>query len=269
MPAHEVETATAKRRVLVRAADAQIDVTVDGEAGASIVLLPSSLRDSEDFDDLARRIASAGFVVLRPQPRGMGESRGPMEDLTLEVLARDVALVIEKLGGGRSIILGHAFGHYVARVVDLNHRARVRGLVLAAAAAKEFPPHLAESLAIAADTSAPRTERLQHLQRPFFAPGNDSSSWLQGWHPQLRAAYGAASAKPSKDVWWPVTNAPILELQAAEDPWRPPASRLELKEVLGEKVSVQVIARASHALIPEQSGAVAQTVIQWITGLAP
>ncbi|UUX95012.1 hypothetical protein [Aquabacterium sp. J223] len=45
----------------------RVDVRIDGR-GPAVVLLPSSLRDSLDFDPLARRLAGAGFRVLRPQP---------------------------------------------------------------------------------------------------------------------------------------------------------------------------------------------------------
>ncbi|BEP62287.1 hypothetical protein GmRootV213_28410 [Variovorax sp. V213] len=255
-------------RELLHDGGVAIDVLVDG-TGPAIVLLPSSQRDSLDFDVVSRQIARAGYRVLRPQPRGMGRSRGPMEGLNLSVLARDVVLAIDRLGGGRAVIVGHAYGHFVARVADLEHPPRVRGLVVVGAAAKVFPQGMVESLAIAADPGKPREERLKQLQFSMFAPGNDASSWLDGWHPELRDAYRRAGATPSKDVWWPVSNAPILDLQGAEDPWRPPATRNELKDILGDKVTVQVIPRAGHALIPEQPSAVSEAIVGWVRTLQP
>ena len=260
--------ARAQERQLLHDGDAQIDVLIDGD-GPAIVMLPSSQRDSFDFDDVARRIAAAGFKVLRPQPRGMGRSSGPMQGLNLSSLARDVATTIQQLGGGRAVIVGHAFGHFVARVTDLEHPARVRGVVVLGGAAREFPPGIANSLAIAADTTRPADERLAHLRIAFFAPGNDASSWLDGWHPGLREAYRGVSAKPPKDAWWPVSNAPVLDLQGDADPWRPAATRDELKAVLGDKVTVRVINNASHALIPEQPAAVTAAIIEWVRALPP
>jgi len=255
-------------RELLRDGGVAIDVLVDG-SGPAVVLLPSSQRDSLDFDEVARQIARAGYRVLRPQPRGMGHSRGPMEGLDLSILARDVVLAIDRLGGGRAVIVGHAYGHFVARVVDLEHPSRVRGVVVLGAAARVFPKGMVESLAVAADPGKPREERLKQLQFSMFAPGNDASSWLEGWHPALREAYRKAGATPSKDVWWPVSNAPILDLQGGEDPWRPPATRNELKDVLGDKVTVRVIPRAGHALIPEQPAAVSEAIVEWIRALQP
>lgn len=257
---------TGASRVLLRQADVQVDVLVDGE-GPAIVMLPSSQRDSFDFDDVAERLARAGFRVLRPQPRGMGRSAGPMQALDLEVLARDVALVIERLGAGRAVLVGHAFGHFVARVTDLKHPELVRGIVVLGGAARRFPPGIAETLAIASDTTRPAAERLAQLRIGFFAPGNDPSAWLEGWHPELREAYRRASAHPPKDAWWPVSHSPILDLQGADDPWRPPATRDELRAVLGDQVTVRLVPRASHALIPEQPAAVADAIVDWVRAL--
>lgn len=251
-----------QRRELLIDGPVQIDVLVDG-AGPAIVMLPSSQRDSLDFDDVARRIASAGFTVLRPQPRGMLNSRGSMPGLTLNDLARDVALVISRLGDGRAIVAGHAFGHYAARVTALNHPAMVRGVAVLAGAARTFPPGLTAALDVAADDKRPRDERLAALQLAFFAPGNDASTWLDGWHPALRETYRAAAASPPKAAWWPSSPVPILDLQGACDPWRPADTRLELQAALGSKVTTQLIAQASHALLPEQPAAVAAALTAW------
>ena len=57
----------------------------------------------------------------------MGRSSAPPADMTLATLAADVALAIERLGNGRAVVVGHAYGHWVARVTGLNHAPRVRG----------------------------------------------------------------------------------------------------------------------------------------------
>lgn len=259
---------TVRQRALLTDGAVRIDVIVEGR-GPAVVLLPSSQRDSEDFDGLAERLAAFGFKVLRPQPRGMGASAGPMNDLTLHVLAGDVATTVRQLGGGRAVLVGHAYGHFVARVADLDHPGLVRGVVVAGGAARTFPPGVARSLAVASDPAQSRDARLRGLREGFFAPGNDPTPWLEGWHPALREVYSRAGRMPAKEVWWPVSNAPILDLQGAEDPWRPPATRNELKDVLGDKVQVKIVPRASHALIPEQPAAVAQAIADWIGTLPP
>jgi pimeloyl-ACP methyl ester carboxylesterase len=260
-----------RRRVLLTPqSDVTLDVIVDGKDGLSpVVLLPSFIRDSNDFDDVVDRIANAGYLVLRPQPRGMNASCGPLQNLTLHVLADDVAATIRELGNGhRAVIVGHAFGHSVARVTDLDHPQLVRGIVIAAGQQQhQNNSSLIASLDHASNKNLLQDERLKHLYHAFFAPSNDASVWFTGWHPALRTIYYNAAMIPPKNEWWPVSHTPILDLQAAEDPWRPPQSRNELKDTLGSVVTVQVIERASHALFPEQPEKVADAIVNWILTL--
>ncbi len=248
-----------------------LQVTVDGEHDAPpLVMLPSSQRDASDFNDAAVMLAAAGFCVLRPWPRGMASSDAPLEGLSLYTLAADGVFAVQELGGNRPAIwLGHAYGHYIARVADLAHPEYVRGVVVAAAAARTFPDRVPQTLEIAMDPKQSTEARLAALREGFFAPGNDPTSWLRGWHPALRAAYKAASGVPHKSTWWPVTNSPILDLQAAQDPWRPESTRNELRDVLGDKITVRLIENASHALMVEQPRAVADAIIEWERTLPP
>ena len=155
----------------MRTADGQIDVITEG-AGPLIVLLPSRGRDSEDYDEVAQGIAKAGFRVLRPQPRGIGQSIAPMRDITLHDFARDIAAVIRHYGGP-AVIVGHAYGNWVARMTAVDHPQLVRGVVIAAAAAKKYPPELSVAVTKSGDMSLPKEERLKYLRGTFFAPGND------------------------------------------------------------------------------------------------
>lgn len=255
-----------RRRELVTLGAACIDVIVEG-AGPALVLLPSSLRDSEDFDGLAGLLATEGFQVLRPQPRGMGRSSEPPEGMTLETLAADVAGVIAALAAGPAVVVGHAYGHWVARLADLRHPQQVRGVVLLAAGARQFPPGLAEALAIASDPQQPEEDRLAALRHCMFAPGHEPHEWLEGWHPEWRAAYRHASQHPPRDEWFASVRSPVLDLQGAQDEWRPPATRRELADLAPDRVTVQVIARAGHAMVPEQPRAVAQAICGWVRRL--
>ena len=111
--------------------DVRIEVIAEGR-GPLIVMLPSRGRGAEDFDGVADELVKAGFRVLRPQPRGAALSLGPMQNLTLHDLARDVAAVIRNAGdGGPAIIVGHAFGSWVARMTAIDHPELVRGVVMA------------------------------------------------------------------------------------------------------------------------------------------
>jgi pimeloyl-ACP methyl ester carboxylesterase len=256
-----------RRRVSVEYDDISIDVILDepaSDASGSLVLLPSSSRDSEDFDEISELFAAEGFRVLRPQPRGMCGSTGPMDGLTLHDYARDVAIAIERLSDGPAIVLGHAFGQWIGRCVAADHPLHVRGVILAAAAAKSANPALREHLAKCIDTSLADPVRLAALQVAFFAPGHDPSSWLSNWHPIASKSQRAASAATKQEDWWTAGSAPVLDIQAESDPWRPADTRYGIRDDLGaDRVTVVVIQDASHALIPEQPTAVVRAVCDW------
>lgn len=256
-----------RERKIVRHGDVSLDVIAEGQ-GPMVVLLPSRGRDSEDYDDVAAGIARAGFCVLRPQPRGIAGSTGPMDGITLHDLAGDVAAVIEREGGGApAVVVGHAFGNWVARMTAVDHPKLVRGVVIAAAAARQYPPELSAAVTKIADMSLPDEERLKYLRYAFFAPGHDAAEWLAGWYPEANRSQVLAAKATGQREWWSAGTAPLLDLQAADDPFKPAAARQELKEEFGDRVTIAVIPNASHALIPEQPQAVVEAIVGWMRTL--
>jgi pimeloyl-ACP methyl ester carboxylesterase len=231
------------------------------------VLLPSLARDSEDYDPVAAGLAAAGLRVLRPQPRGIARSSGPLAGVSLHDFARDISEVIERLGDGRAVIVGHAYGNWVARMTAVDHPQRVRGVVIAAAAARQYAPELTVAINQAGDAKLPDEERLAALRFAFFAPGNDPALWLTGWHPEIRDSQRAAAAAVAQAEWWSGGQAPLLDLQAEQDPFRPRAKANEMKDEFGDRVTVAVIPNASHALMPEQPKAVVDALVAWIRTL--
>ena len=252
--------------------DVRIEVIAEG-SGPLVVLLPSRGRDSEDFDDIASGVAKAGFRVLRPQPRGTGGSSGPMKGLSLHHFARDTAAVIRHEGGGPAVIVGHAFGNWVARMTAVDYPQLVRGVAIVAAAAKAYPAgfagakELSEAVKKAGDPALPEAERLKYLRMAFFASGNDARVWLTGWHPEADEAQSAAGRATKQSEWWSGGAAPLLDLQAALDPFKPRAMMNEMRDEFGERVTIVVVPNAGHALIPEQPVAVTEAIVAWISRL--
>ena len=123
----------------VRTADVAIETYVDGD-GPTLVILPSYGRDGgADYDDITAQAARAGWRVLRPQPRGVAGSSGPMTGVTLHDLADDVAAVVRALGRRpRRVLLGHAFGHAVSRMVATDHPDLITAVILAASRPRRF-----------------------------------------------------------------------------------------------------------------------------------
>jgi pimeloyl-ACP methyl ester carboxylesterase len=238
----------------------RIVVTEVGK-GPAIVILPSIGRGAAEMADLAEALASRGYKVLLPEPRGIGGSVGP-DDFTLRDLADDVAALI----GGRSpaVVAGHAFGNWVARMTAARHAGLVAGVVLLAAAAREWPRDLARHVETSADSSLPREIRLASLRHAFFAAGNDAVPWLDGWHLDLLLRRKRCTDTVPDDEWRAAGSCPILDLQGSDDPFRPEPSREELTEEFPERAERVTIADASHALPVEQPGRCAEAMAEWI-----
>jgi pimeloyl-ACP methyl ester carboxylesterase len=257
-----------RERMFVTYGDVTIDVIAEGE-GPAVVFLPSLARDSKDYDAVAEGLAAKDYRVLRPQPRGIYRSKGPMAGVSLHDLARDIAEVIKRQGAGRAVLVGHAYGNWIARMTAVDHPALVRGVAIVAAAARQIAPELTAAVTNAGDLALSDADRLAALRFAFFAPGNDAAVWLDGWHPEVRDSQRAAAAAVRQDEWWSAGNVPLLDLQAAQDPFKPESKRNELKDEFGDRVTVVVIPDASHALIPEQPAEVVNALAIWIKGLHP
>ena len=93
------------------------------------------------------------------------------------------------------MIVGHAYGNWVARMTAVDHPKLVRGVVLAAAAAKKFPPRLSPACLEERRQSVPEAERLAAMQEIFFATGNDPRIWLKGWWTEASEAQRVAAAQ--------------------------------------------------------------------------
>ncbi len=243
-----------------------------GRAGdPAIVILPSLGRDGyEDYDAVASALVGKGFRVLRPQPRGIGGSTGPMDGVLLPALARDIAEVVRQQGGSRAVIVGHAYGNFVARMTAVAHPEAVRGVVLAGAQAKTVAPNIQKAPGIAGNLALPDEERLAALRLGFFAPGHDATIWLHGWYPATQKMQAASSrGAVTRDVWWHAGTAPLLELIPDRDPFKPREQWNQLRDEFGERITVKVIEGASHALFPEQPQAVADAIAAWARALPP
>jgi pimeloyl-ACP methyl ester carboxylesterase len=243
-------------------------------SGPRIVLLPSVGRDVDDFFPVAHRLAAAGYRALMPTPRGIGDSRGPMSGIGLADLAEDVAEVIRQDQGGRqdraepkAVVAGHAFGNWIARMAAACHPDLVRGVILLAAAHRDFPARLRDSIDRIMDTTRPAADRIAALQDAFFAPGHEAQGWLEGWHPQVARAQRQAARATATQTWWPAGTVPLLDLQASHDPFAPRSGANQLRDELGARVSIEVIEDAGHALLPEQPARVADAIARFMARL--
>jgi pimeloyl-ACP methyl ester carboxylesterase len=257
----------AEPRVITRG-DARIAYHADG-VGRLLVLIPSLGRGAEDFDGIAPLLAREGFRVLRPEPRGIGASSALPPGATLHDMAADVAVVIEAEGGGPAVVAGHAAGNWVARVLAHDRPDLVRGVAMVAALlGTTVDPTIRESINGSFDMRLSDDQRLQHLRRAYFAPGNDARVWLAGWHPEVAARQREAATATQDRAWLRAATAkPLLYLGAAQDTISPPPTLEALRAAVGPMAVLDVIGNAGHALVPEQPAATAAALAAWAKAL--
>jgi pimeloyl-ACP methyl ester carboxylesterase len=262
--------APAPARTIIRHGEVRIEVLSQG-GGPLVVLLPSLGRGAEDFDRIAQRLAEAGFRVLRPQPRGIGASVGPLAGIDMHDYAADVAAVIEHAGDGPAFVVGHAFGNRVARMLATDRPELVAAVALVAAniGKAPSPPDVRAAIRNSADASLPDAERLAALRYAFFAPGNDPRAWLDGWHPDVLAAQRIAGDRTSREEDFAGGRAPILYLQPGHDPLAHVEDAEAYKAQFGARVTIVVIAQASHAVIAERPDAVSDALIAYARKIWP
>ena len=242
---------------------------LDQGAGPVIVILPSLARSGRDYDDVAPRIIAKGYRVIRPEPRGIRGSHGPMDNLSIHDFAGDVAAVLDQEKTGPVLVVGHAWGSQPARMLAADRADLVLAVVLAAASAGKLLPGSSEKpfsrlraeIDGAGDPSLSKEERLVCLQKAFFAPGHDASVWLDGWFQETHEAQSYARTNTPIDDYFSAGNlVPILDLQAEYDAVVIPKI---MKPYLGDRVTEKVISNAGHSMAPEQPQAMCDAICEF------
>jgi S-formylglutathione hydrolase len=243
-----------------------IDVRIHGD-GPMIVMLPSLGRGADDFDDLGAGLAARGYTAVMPEPRGIGSTTAPLDNLTMALLAADVAAVIRAVGGdGASAhVLGHAFGNRVARMTATEYPELVESVILLACGGAVPPlPDDAAALRSVFDLDLDAEAHLAAVDRAFFADGNDASAWVDGWHPLVALSQGLAGESLDVAHWWEAGKAPVFIVQPADDVIAIAANALDIVQRLGDRARLLTIPNAGHALLPEQPAATLTAILGWL-----
>ena len=240
----------------------------DHAHGEYVLLLPSLGRGVEDFTEeyhsnLTTRLAQRGYRVVLIQPRGIGESTGELEGLTVTAMVDDIAQVMDYLRIERAHFVGHALGNRIARSFATLYPDQVLDVTLLAAGGQVPLSNEQRDTLFAIFFTEDDDERLALVDKGFFAEGQDASIWLDGWYADPALAQASAVLNP--DVYFLEGGGrPILLIQPAEDFIAPPADAgLLLKEQLGAQVTYVEIADSGHALLPERPDAVAATITNY------
>ncbi len=221
---------------------------------------PAGSRPATDLHALGATLAEHGWPTAVINPRGCDGSTGETGELPVSRLADDVAAVIQALGGDPVFLVGHAFGNRIMRTTATCHPQRVRGVALLAAGGQVPPGHL-DDLAIVRDRNSTDEERLGALQRAYFEPTSDPSSWLRTGGRGAAKLY--ATTQFDVDDWHDAGTANVLIVQGSADRAAPPENGELLVARHPDRFSLVTIDGAAHALAIERPTEVAGYLVEW------
>ena len=251
-----------RRTEIINVGAARLECAVSG-SGDPLVVLANAGCGTGYLESFGERIAGAQIIAINM--RGVGASRGPLENATLHDLAADVAGVLEALQCGPVHVLGHAFGNRVARCLAADHPAMVRSVILVAAGGLIGPSTpLGSAFRDAPPTRLTGPECIA-LGARWLSPASDPEilASVDCW-PQVHIAHLATSGRVPRDEWWTGGRAPLLVIQGLDDVAAPPGNGHAVRDQLGERVQVVDIAHAGHFALVEQPDRVAAAVTDFI-----
>ena len=240
--------------------------------GDVVIAIPGLGADIAYFDMVAPLIASAGFQIVALNPRGIGKSTGSLENLTMDIMAQDVANAIQGLGVKKAHLLGWAFGNRVARTVAQDYPQQVSSVILLAAGGLVPTPieiRLALQLA-RTEQDIDESTRIQALRDSLYAPMTDISALIAtvqpGTWPEARLAQQSALQTADVDHWWAGGTAPMLIVQGRHDVIAPAENGIALEEEFPNRAKLVWIEDAAHMMLIEQPAMVAKHVVEYLSG---
>lgn len=226
------------------------------------------------FGHLAQGLVEAGFAVVRYDKRGVGQSGGRTESVTLSDYAEDARAVVRWLQRRRDVdrdriaVVGHSEGAAVAMILATREK-RVKAVVLIAGPGTtgaelvlEQQRHVLDQMKV---EPSERAEKVL-LQQRIHAAVLDDAEW-EGVPEELRRSADTPwfesllafdPARIMKDV-----DQPVLIVQGELDTQVPPHHAdklLALAEARRRNVDEQLlkVPGINHLLVPAKTGEVAE-----------
>lgn len=103
-----------------------------GEGGRPLLLVHGFTGAKEDFTPWLDRLAEQGWHAVAPDQRGHGESTKPDDEeaYSFDAYATDLLALLDALGWGSAVVLGHSMGGMVVQTAALKEPSRFEAVVL-------------------------------------------------------------------------------------------------------------------------------------------
>ena len=122
------------RTLVVAGADGPVELAIAeaGEGGRPLVLVHGFTGAKEDFTEWLDPLAELGWHAVAPDQRGHGDSAKPVhhEAYSFDVFAHDLLALLDALGWGAAVALGHSMGGMVLQTAVLAAPHRFEAIVL-------------------------------------------------------------------------------------------------------------------------------------------
>ena len=109
---------------------AEIHYSITGN-GPPLLLIAGTACDGTYWSRYQVKDFALDFTVITFDQRGTGKTKTQIKDYSTHRLAADCAAILNAIGCGPAIVLGHSMGGRVAQLVALDHGQHVKALVLA------------------------------------------------------------------------------------------------------------------------------------------
>lgn len=253
---------------------------IETGTGPAVVLLHAFPVDSALWAAQRRPLGQAGLRVITPDLPGFGGSGVPEADPSLDVMADEVAGLLDGLGIERAIVGGLSMGGYVAMAMLRRHPQRLAGVVLAdTKGGADGPEAIATRLGMADRVEAAgRASIIADAMLPNLlgettrAERPDVVTAVRRWIGAQRAtgvawAQRAMAARPDSMPDIAAFGRPVLVLYGEEDTISPAAEAAALAEAArsgGSPTEVVEIPASGHLTAVENPQAVNRALAAWL-----
>ncbi|GAB4501621.1 MAG: alpha/beta hydrolase [Anaerolineales bacterium] len=220
------------------------------------------------------------FQVITFDNRGVGQSDKPAGPYSAQMLAADVAGLLDALGIEKAIIAGHSMGGFIAQALALDFPQKVAKLILCSTnfGGPHHVPITAEAMAVLADVTGDPLTRFKNGLAVSTAPGWAEKNpamieeWLQWrvanpiefapYQAQMAIGLGLIPEAASFEMKLPRLNLPTLILFGAHDKVVPPENAALLAQKIAGSKTV-IFPDAGHFFPIEIAEAAARAVIEF------
>jgi len=221
------------------------------------------------------------FQVLTFDNRGAGQSDKPAGPYSAQMLAADLAGLLEALGIEQAAIMGHSMGGFVAQALVLNRPDVVSKLILSATnfGGPNHIPVTQEAMVILMDTQADPVDRLRNgiavSCAPGFAEANPEliDAWVahrietpldpQGYQAQLAIGLSLTAAEASFEPRLKSIHTPTLILFGEHDKVVPPGNAELLAREISDSKTI-ILPGAGHFFPLEVPDAANEAIIRFL-----